>query len=179
MELGCGNGRDGFYFASIGVNVTGVDASDGVICKLQKYNKSGNPYFVCDDFVHFLVMSVEKYDYCYSRFSLHAINEEQEDDVIQNAYRVLKENGKFFIEVRSIHDDIYGKGEKVGRNAFYYNGHFRRFLVKEELEKKLTEVGFIIEYLEENIDFAPFGDENPLVIRCIASKRDYEKGKII
>ena len=33
-----------------------------------------------------------RYDYCYSRFSLHAINEEQENNMIKDVYTVLKWN---------------------------------------------------------------------------------------
>ena len=49
----------------------------------------------------------------------------------------------------------------MAHNSFIYDGHFRRFVVKEELEKKLIEVGFRISYAEEKRDFAPFKDSNP------------------
>ena len=47
--------------------------------------------------------------------------------------RALKPGGKFFIEVRSVHDPLYGKGEALERNAFFYDNHYRRFLVLDEL----------------------------------------------
>ena len=41
LELGCGNGRDSFYFAKNGLNVTAIDASNAVIEKLQNRNING------------------------------------------------------------------------------------------------------------------------------------------
>ena len=90
--------------------------------------------------------------------------------MIKNIYKVLKKGGKFFLEVRSIHDELYGKGNKVGENAFIYNGHYRRFIKKELLEKKLVENGFKVEYSCEDRGFAPFGNDDPPVIRMILRK---------
>lgn len=171
LELGCGNGRDSVYFHQLGMNVTAIDASDKVIEALQeKYQEGNNICFICDDFVCAPAIFVGQYDYCYSRFTIHSINEEQENEVIENVYGVLKEGGKFFIEVRSINDELYGKGQKVGRNSYVYEGHFRRFIVKKELEQKLICAGFVIEYSEEQKDFAPFGNSNPPIIRIIGRK---------
>ena len=59
--------------------------------------------------------------------------------------RALKPGGKFFIEVRSVHDPLYGKGEALERNAFFYDNHYRRFLVLDELTEALRQAGFRIE----------------------------------
>lgn len=170
LELGCGNGRDSLFFAQNGLNVTAIDASDAAIEKLQEKNTYGNACFICDDFVCSPTIFAGQFDYCYSRFSLHAINVEQESELIRNVYGALKENGKFFIEVRSINDDIYGLGEQISDNTFIFEGHFRRFIVKGELEDKLKEAGFHIIYSEEKRGFAPFGDSDPPIIRVIAQK---------
>lgn len=170
LELGCGNGRDSCYFARNGINVTAIDASEKAIEKLQKSNCPGNICFICDDFVCSPAIFAGQFDYCYSRFSLHAINSEQEDELIKNVYRVLKFHGQFFIEARCIHDEIYGLGDKIAENTYIYQGHFRRFIIKEELEKKLILSGFDVIYSEEKTGFAPFGQSNPPVIRVIAEK---------
>ena len=170
LDLGCGNGRDSIYLYKLGLNVTAVDASDFVIKMLQEKYNDGNICFICDDFVCSSMIYTGQYDYCYSRFSLHAINEEQEDQVIANVYRVLKPGGKFFVEVRSINDDLYGKGENVGNDSYIYNGHFRRFIKCEILEKKMVNIGFKIEYSREQKGFAPLGDSDPPIIRMILLK---------
>jgi adenylylsulfate kinase-like enzyme/SAM-dependent methyltransferase len=170
LDLGCGNGRDSLYFYKLGLNVTAIDSSDLIIRGLQEQYNKGNLCFICDDFVCSSMIYAGQYDYCYSRFSLHAINEEQEDEVIANVYKVLKEGGKFFLEVRSVNDDLYGKGKKVGNNSYFYDGHFRRFLKCDELENKMLAVGFKIEYSKEQRGFSPFGKDDPPIIRMILKK---------
>lgn len=170
LELGCGNGRDSLYFYRNGLNVTAVDASDCTISQLKQQYDEDNICFICDDFVCSPAIFSGQFDYCYSRFSLHAINEEQEIEVIKNVFNVLKSKGKFFIEVRSVHDELYGKGERVGKDSFVHDGHYRRFVHKELLENELKQCGFIIDYSEEQRGFAPFGESDPPVIRVIAKK---------
>lgn len=84
------------------------------------------------------------YDYCYSRFTFHAISEHQEKRILSKAYDMLREDGYFFIEARSIHDGKYGIGQKVEKNAYICDKHYRRFIDLEELVLKLTAVGFTI-----------------------------------
>lgn len=170
LDLGCGNGRDSLYFMSHGMKVTAVDASDMIINQLTEKYKGMPIEFICDDFVCAETIYQRQYDYCYSRFSLHAINEEQEERLVKNIYDSLCQNGRFFIEVRSINDDIYGKGKCVGRNSYIYNGHFRRFIVKEELLDLLSRTGFRVEYAEEKRGFAPLGNDDPPIIRVIVKK---------
>lgn len=170
VEIGCGNGRDSLFFKKNGISVTAVDASDVAIEMLKSGYNGDNINFVCDDFVSFLNSYKGKFTYCYSRFTMHAINEEQEDEVIQSAYNILLPGGMFFIETRSVNDDIYGLGVKVARNSFEYEGHFRRFIVLEEFVNKLEAVGFKINYSEEKRGFAPFKETDPPIIRIIARK---------
>ena len=169
LELGCGNGRDSSFFARNGINVIAIDASDTMIDKLITTNNFGVNY-VCADFVKWPIEHQYEFDYIYSRFSLHAIDEYQEDEIIKNAYTVLKKGGIFFIEARSIHDEIYGKGTMVGRNAYIYNDHYRRFIDKDELVDKLLNVGFKNIDAREDKGYAPFGESDPLVIRVSATK---------
>ena len=171
LDLGCGNGRDSLFFRKNGFQVTGIDASSSAINRLQaECADDGNIYFICDDFVCSSTVYSGQYDYCYSRFSLHAINELQEKELFENVYKVLKDHGKFFIETRGIHDELYGKGKKIKEDTFFHDGHFRRFLRKEVLLEKLKKCGFQIEYEAEKRGFAILGEEDPMVIRVIALK---------
>lgn len=170
IEIGCGNGRDSVFFAENGLNVIAIDAAKYAIESLKNEYSSDNILFVCDDFVKSKTLFQRQYDYCYSRFTIHAINYKQEMALIQNVRQALKSGGKFFIEVRGIHDTLYGKGKKVGRNEYIYNDHYRRFIVCEELKEDLEKNGFIIKYAEEKEGFAPYKNEDPKVIRVIAEK---------
>ncbi len=170
IELGCGNGRDSIYFAKHGLNVTGIDASNIAIKWLHDTVDLDNCTFICDDFVNAEAIYQIQYDYCYSRFTLHAINEQQETQIFLKAYNMLKDKGYFFIEARSIHDGKYGLGKNVEKNAFIYDGHYRRYIDMAELEQKLKSVGFTLVEKKESDRFAPKKGEHSVCIRVIAQK---------
>lgn len=170
IEFGCGNGRDSVYFAEKGLNVIGIDASSVAIEELQKKVSMKNCIFICDDFVDVESIYQTQYDYCYSRFTLHAINERQETQILFKAYDMLRKGGYLFIEARSIHDGKYGLGKQVEKNAFVYDEHYRRYIDPEELCKKLKEIGFVIVEKEESDAFAPRKGENAVCIRMVAQR---------
>ena len=170
IDIGCGNGRDSFYFNKLGLNVLGIDASDVVINELNDYCNSSIS-FKCGNFINDKEIYNQKFDYFYSRFTLHAIDENGENQFLRNCFNALNNNGKLFIEVRSINDEKFGKGDYVERNAYIYDGHYRRFIVLEEILCKLINVGFKIKYAEEEENFAKFGTENSQIIRVVAIKK--------
>lgn len=168
IDAGCGNGRDSLFFADLGIRVLGVDASDQAIQHLQSSRKD-NAEFICGDFIQVL-SDCEKSDAVYSRFSIHAVDRSQQTVFLDKAYQALNENGLLFIESRSIHDEIYGQGECVGKDEYIFNGHYRRFLRLEELIKETAAAGFEILEASESRGYAPYGDADPLIIRCICRK---------
>ncbi|MDY5509308.1 adenylyl-sulfate kinase [Dysosmobacter sp.] len=171
LELGCGNGRDAVYFAGRGLRVKAMDTSREAIDQLRERNIE-NAEFLCGDFVNSGLHTPDSYDYAYSRFTIHSISRNQEQVLLRNVFRGLRSGGKFFIEVRSIHDPLFGKGKPVERNAFFYDNHYRRFIVLDELEESLARSGFLVEYAEERTGFAPYGNDDPPVIRIVAAKED-------
>ena len=173
VDLGCGNGRDTLYFAGLGLKVIGIDLSLSAIQMLESQN-AANASFFCGDFICHSNHTLECYDYAYSRFTIHAINPKQETMLLQTMYHALKPGGKFFVEVRSVHDPLYGKGKQVERNAFFYDNHYRRFIVLDELVQSLERCGYRIEYAKEQTGFAPYGNDDPPVIRVVAVKPEDE-----
>lgn len=171
IEFGCGNGRDSLFFASKGFEVTGIDVSGSAIEMLNNLNYSGKARFICEDFSGESVIFKVEHDYCYSRFTLHAITKMQEQYTFRNARDTLKTGGKLFIEARSTNDDIYGLGECVGENSYIYNEHFRRFIDKKQLIDTLERMGFEVIMAQEGRGFAPYEDQDPVLIRIIAQKK--------
>lgn len=169
VELGCGNGRDALFFAAQGLEVTALDMSQTAIEDLQR-RKVPKTRFVCDDFVNSDIHRPGSYDYAYSRFTLHSINPNQEQVLLRRVFSGLRSGGRLFVEVRSVHDPLYGKGRLIERNAYFYDNHYRRFLVLEELTASLERIGFRIEYSRESQGFAPYGNDDPPVIRVVAAK---------
>ena len=169
MELGCGNGRDSLYFLSKGHIVTAVDGSDTAIDMLNKITADDEKaLFVCDDFVKCHALYQMQYDCVYSRFTLHAIAEDQEDEMLINAKEALSSGGILCIEARTIHDALYGKGKEVGDNAFEYNDHYRRFIDVNEFKKKMENMGFVFDYIEERKGFSKTKESDPMLMRAIA-----------
>ena len=169
VDLGCGNGRDAVYFAGLGLNVVAMDLSASAIHMLEEQHVP-NARFFCGDFISHSAHQPCVYDYAYSRFTIHAINQKQESLLLQTMFQALRPGGKFFIEVRSVHDPLYGKGQPVERNAFFYDNHYRRFIVLNELTRSLEQCGFRVEYAKEQTGFAPYGNDDPPVIRVVAVK---------
>lgn len=169
VDLGCGNGRDTIYFAGRGMKMTAIDLSDSAI-SILKQQSIPNTEFICADFVNQPDPHGNGYDYAYSRFTIHSINQTQERVLLRSIFGALRHGGKFFVEVRSIHDPLFGRGEALERNAFFYDNHYRRFIVLDELKTGLQEFGFQIEYAQEKTGFAPYGNDDPPVIRIVAKK---------
>jgi ubiquinone/menaquinone biosynthesis C-methylase UbiE len=171
FEAGCGNGRDAQFFNSMGHTVTAFDQSKEVIkANLDKYaHESMLVSYIAGDFVTQLSTYEKQFDVIYSRFSMHAISSAQQDKFLAACYRALKEGGILCVEVRTIHDELYGVGENLGDHAFY-SDHYRRFIDPSEfnlyLESSLWETRFI----NEARGYAPFGDQNPLILRAILEK---------
>jgi len=171
LDLGCGNGRDSVFFAENGMHVIGIDASNVAIEILeQTHGQAEHLEFMCDDFVTASVLFHREYDFCYSRFTLHAISERQEEQLIANVYKALKKDGLFMIEARTIHDSIYGLGELVERNAYVYNGHYRRFIDPEEIAEKLIGAGFSVVYNQEGKGFSKMAGNDPTLLRLIVRR---------
>lgn len=169
LEIGCGNGRDSAYFAKSGNKVTALDPSIEAInlCRTKHKNKS----------IQFRISKLPEmesscsltFDVVYSRFCFHAMTDEEEIDNLRAAYKVLKPNGRIFIECRSINDPLARKGEVLSPTERIY-GHYRRFIVMDEMKKRLENVGFKIYRAIESNNLAVLGDENPVVIRVYARK---------
>ncbi|MCW1863620.1 class I SAM-dependent methyltransferase [Campylobacter jejuni] len=82
--------------------------------------KNENLEFFCVDFCNFL--DDKKYDGIYSRFTLHSISKDQQDNLFKNISCLLKEKGLLCIEARKKFP--FCKGERVVNN----NGGIASFL---------------------------------------------------
>ena len=171
LELGCGNGRDSLFFLSEGHIITAIDGSDVAIHMLKRITNSNNALFVCGDFVKSKTLYQMKYDCIYSRFTLHAISEEQEDELLANIRYALNSNGILAIEARTTNDELYGKGIEIENNTFFYNEHYRRFINVSVFRNKIEKLGFDIIYLDESNGFSRTQDSDPVLMRCICTAK--------
>ena len=153
IELGCGNGRDSVFFSKQGLNVIAVDQVDNEIKFLNEHYSEDN----------------SKFDYIYSRFTFHSINEACEDRTLDWISEHLN-NGLFLLEARSINDPMFKLGKALSDNENFTN-HYRRYMDLDIFCKKLESKNFEILFKIEDNDLAPYKDDNPYVIRIIAKSK--------
>jgi SAM-dependent methyltransferase len=169
LEIGCGNGRDAFYFASLGHEVVGIDPSAAAIESCTAVDAGGRASFLLGRFPSIRAELSGSFDAVYSRFSLHAMTQEEQDEALAGACSLLADGGKLLIECRSINDPLARQGEIISPTERIH-GHYRRFVVREQLVRELESLGLELGDVLEADGLAPYGDEDPVVIRAVASK---------
>ena len=166
-ELGCGNGRDSIFFEKFGVNIVAFDQCKNEVEYLNKHYKTEYLSFEEADFTN--LGERQLVAHIYSRFTLHSVNLEQEIRTLKWAYRALKERGLFYIEIRSIHDELFGKGEALTDNSFVTD-HYRRFVEFDSFVSRLESAGFKVLYKLQSKGLAVYKSEDPIVIRVVVQK---------
>jgi tellurite methyltransferase len=177
LDVGCGNGRDTYYFANNGYNVYSIDSSYNATTILKddiNRNDIPNISVFKQDFTNITEPKINllKYDVIYTRFSLHSVNIDGELRFINWAFNHLTRNGRLCIEVRSDKDPMCGIGEEVvGEKNAWINTHYRRFHNINEFAEILNANGFRIIYFNESNGLSKVGEDNPVVIRIIVRRR--------
>ncbi len=173
IELGCGNGRDAFFFAEKGADVLALDQCASEIEKLIETNgKHENLRFAAGDFTELEDKDSGGYDIVYSRFTLHSVTAEGQAKTLKWCYRNLAPGGLLCIETRGQKNEIYKKGKPVSGqpDAYIYNDHYRRFVDFKKFVKDIKDIGFTIVESAEETGFAPYKDTDYHFIRIIARK---------
>lgn len=174
IELGCGNGRDSIYFAQNKLNVIAVDQVQEEVDYLNANHKEDNITFVGDDFTNLANTDNEliksgNFDYVYSRFTFHSINEVKEDRTLDWIQDSLLDGGYFLLEARSINDPMFKQGNALSETE-NFTDHYRRYMDLDKIVDKLESRNFEIIFKIEDNDLAVYKDDNPYVIRIIAKK---------
>lgn len=167
IDIGCGNGRDSFYFYKQNLSVVGIDISKKAIKKNLNYS---NPK------LKFINLDIEKktmsgkFDFIYSRFFLHAINEKTEDRLLKWINKIKKKNALLFLEYRNHKDLIFRKIKNKKHNQLieFEKGHFRRIIYTEKFVKKVSKFfkGKII-YKKSAKNLSIVKGDNPNLSRII------------
>jgi len=171
VELGCGNGRDAIELSKLAYRYIGIDLSEQAIINSKTNNKSNitllNDDFTNIDFNNLIIKN--KRLLIYSRFTLHSITLESQKRLFNNIKKIKTNNWLFMFEVRTIYDKLYGEGKNIGKNEFLTD-HYRRFINPNNLLKYLTKF-FSPYYYELSNGFAPYKDEDPILMRAIVGPK--------
>ena len=158
LDIGCGSGRDSFFFAANGIRTLGIDASEAAV---------RNCVITRDRFqirnVQFLeaslsLLSVSGPVSVYARFLLHAITEDEETMLLNLAVSICRSGGIFATEFRTIRD---ASQVKVTPD------HYRRFLDPLLFLQKVQRFGFTPKYYVEGFGFAKHKNDDAYVARCL------------
>ena len=179
-DIGCGNGRDSVYFNKNKIFCIGVDKSLRAISGSKKNFWFYKNNFKRKNFCNFFSNQIINVKFSvYSRFSLHSITYEHEKQLFNSLIK-QKNLEYLFIECRTLDDELYGKGKKVGKHEFvwenvtnkhkYIASHYRRFIDPSVLKKQLKK-NFNVIYFKKSKGFARFRKEDPCVLRIIAKKK--------
>jgi adenylylsulfate kinase-like enzyme len=171
LEVGCGNGRDATFFAERDHRVTAVDKSAAAVELCQKLHTNSSVKFFAGTLQRYSEEWAGQFDFVYSRFVLHAMTEAEEVEMLQAAHRALSPKGQIMVECRSINDPLAREGEVISPTE-RIAGHYRRFIIRDELRDRLTSAGFEVTYETESNGLAVFKDEDPVVIRFVARKAE-------
>ena len=137
IDIGCGNGRDSLYFYKQKLDVMGIDISKNVIKKNLNYSTPKLKFVNLD--IGKKSIS-KKFDFIYSRFFLHAINEKNENKLLKLINKIKKKNTILFLEYRNHKDLIFKniRNKKHNQLIEFENGHFRRIIYTEKFIKKIS-----------------------------------------
>lgn len=176
LDIGCGNGRDGLYLASLGCDVTFADySSQALEVVAAAAEKRGLLVRTCclsvaslPEITEFQTVHSEHFDIVYARFFLHAIDEVAQKNLLDTAYHVLVKGGQFLLEYRC--SPLVREADPV--ELHYENGeHYRRLVDVPAFFNQAIEIGFDLTYTVTGHGLAAYRSEDPLITRCILTKR--------
>tara|TARA_R100001443_G_C3333634_1_gene172890 strand:+ start:187 stop:789 length:603 start_codon:yes stop_codon:yes gene_type:complete len=159
VDIGCGNGRDTAFFEKKYDRVYGYDY-------VSNPNYLGNKNrLIIEDVEDFDVYYAQIY---YMRFFAHAIDEDVFDNLLEKIS--FNKDCKICIETRSSKE--YTNDPKLITNfdSVIGSAHYRILYSKDYLERKISN-RFKIDYIVEDKNLAHYLNDNPYIIRIIASTK--------
>jgi ubiquinone/menaquinone biosynthesis C-methylase UbiE len=95
LDYGCGNGRSTRFLKSLGLNPVGMDISINMLMQAKNLDPTGH-YFVVNSGK---IPAVDQfYDFVFSSFVLLVIETKEEIfQILQEAHRILKDDGTFMV----------------------------------------------------------------------------------
>jgi tellurite methyltransferase len=167
IDIGCGGGRDTFFFAMYGRNAIGVDASLSAIkqnnikaigvknISFQKVDFASQSEIT--EFSNNLGSSFDN-TLIYSRFFLHAIEENVEDNFISFCISKIKLGSIVCLEYRTVEDSEREK---------FTSQHYRRFVSPVNIKNKFLNLGAKLIYETSGVGMAKYKNDDAHVCRMI------------
>ena len=167
IDIGCGNGRDSFFFSKNDLKVTAIDISNNAI-KNNSLKSNKNLKFLKFD-IEKNTMS-KKFDVIYCRFFVHAISEKNENKLITLIKKIKKKNTLAFFEFRNHKDRMFQKKKIKKHNDVieFEKGHFRRIIDPKKFIKKISsKIKLKVIYKKSAKNLSIVKNDNPNLSRII------------
>jgi len=169
IDVGCGNGRDSFFFADHGKDVIGIDGSSVAVetcsreAEEKKYNNLQFKNVNLLDKAECIAVANQLHEgwgdaIIYARFFLHAITDEAEDNFLGFCKQIMGQNCRMCVEFRTNKDELLIKETAA---------HYRRFIDPIALIEKLDALDMSVSYFAEGFGFAKYKEDNAYVARMI------------
>ena len=167
LDVGCGDGRDAFFFFNQGLKVAGIDKSVAVI-KINKdrFPINKNLLFYKKDVDKFDFKKIGKFDFIYLRFFLHTINFKTQNRLFKNIRNIKKKGTIIMLEFRTDKDSLMNKGKKLSKNETFTD-HYRRFINVKIILKYFKTLSFKLIYILEKKGLSKHKNDNPVLCRLI------------
>ena len=171
LEIGCGDGRDSFYFSQKLKKITSIDKSKEAIKNnifFSKKKNIKNIFFLSKDITKIKRLKFKEFDIVYARFFLHTIKLNDENKLLSILRKKLKVNTYVCFEFRTIKDEMFNKGKKLSKYE-RITDHYRRFINVIDFKKKVKK-DFKILYCVAKKGFSKYKKEDPHLCRIILKR---------
>ncbi len=167
LEIGCGNGRDTFYFSKYATKIVSIDNSQQAIIKSKNNERmQKNIIFLKKNILSRFNVVVKNFDLIYARFFLHTINSIEEDIFLNLLKKISNKKTIVALEFRTTKDKLFKKGKKISKNESITD-HYRRFVEVSNFKNKLKKLNFKIIYFKQSVNLSNFKNDNPNLCRIV------------
>jgi len=157
LDVGCGNGRDTYYFEQQDYNISGFD-----LINVKKFLGSS---FIQGD----VGESIPPSDVYYCRFFIHTLQEKILDKFLNNI-KTTSPNCTLYLETRSTRGITNDTKTETNFKSPIGKEHFRMLYSMKYLYNKL-EQNFNVFYIHESNNFSVYKSESPYLIRIMATPK--------
>jgi ubiquinone/menaquinone biosynthesis C-methylase UbiE len=159
LDLGCGTGRNTRFLSDLGLQTFGVECSAFAIEIARSLSADCNINYLQCDFER-LLFNDEYFDFVVDIQSLQHNSSDKINKILDEIWRTLKKNGKYFGMLVSVNDHSYIKGEVVEGSTITnivdstFNGvGITHFFSKDEIFERFNRFGVVnIETYERSIN---------------------------
>ena len=164
LDFGCGDGRDTFFFSKYLKKSIGIDSCKYII-KENNLIKNKKIFFLNYNIKNKnLYPNLKKLIYnksnniVYARFFLHSLINTEIKFFFLIAKKIIKKNGRIFVEYRT---------EKDKKNKKIFKNHYRNFINPKNLENILIKLNLKSIFFKEGKGMAKYKNEDAFVARHI------------